>query len=60
LHLYSSIFINSFPEIVISKDKKVILSHDQVLNHQITTKPNGEEVVPIGYCPLDIERYVET
>jgi glycerophosphoryl diester phosphodiesterase len=31
-------------DVVISKDKKVILSHDQVLNHQITTKPNGEEV----------------
>lgn len=31
-------------DVVISKDKKVILSHDQILNHQITTKPNGQEV----------------
>ena len=31
-------------DVVISKDKKVILSHDQVLNHQIATKPNGQVV----------------
>jgi glycerophosphoryl diester phosphodiesterase len=31
-------------DVVITKDKQVILSHDPFFNHEITTKPNGEYV----------------
>lgn len=31
-------------DVVITKDKQVILSHEPFLNHEITTKPNGEFV----------------
>jgi glycerophosphoryl diester phosphodiesterase len=31
-------------DVVITKDKQVILSHEPFFNHEITTKPNGEYV----------------
>ncbi|CAN5798414.1 glycerophosphodiester phosphodiesterase family protein [soil metagenome] len=31
-------------DVVISKDKKVVLSHDNYFSHEITTKPNGDTV----------------
>jgi glycerophosphoryl diester phosphodiesterase len=32
-------------DLAISKDKKVMLSHDFVFNHLIATKPNGQEIM---------------
>ncbi len=34
-------------DIIITKDKKVILSHEPFFNHEITTKPNGEYVTEL-------------
>src|SRR5688572_13746482 len=31
-------------DVVVTKDKQVILSHEPFFNHEITTKPNGEYV----------------
>jgi glycerophosphoryl diester phosphodiesterase len=31
-------------DVVITKDKKVVLSHDPYFNHEISTKPNGDAV----------------
>ena len=31
-------------DVVITKDKKVVLSHDPYFNHEISTKPNGDTV----------------
>lgn len=33
-------------DLAVTKDKKLILSHDPSFNHLISTKPNGEEVMP--------------
>jgi glycerophosphoryl diester phosphodiesterase len=33
-------------DLSISKDKQVVLSHDPLFNHLISTKPNGQEVKP--------------
>ena len=31
-------------DVVISKDRKVVVSHDTYFNHEITTKPGGDTV----------------
>lgn len=33
-------------DLAVTKDKKLILSHDPSFNHLISTKPNGDEVAP--------------
>jgi glycerophosphoryl diester phosphodiesterase len=41
-------------DVVITKDKKVILSHEPFLNHEITTKPNGGFVTEAEEKSLNI------
>jgi glycerophosphoryl diester phosphodiesterase len=41
-------------DIVITKDKKVILSHEPFFNHEITTKPNGEYVSEVEELSLNM------
>jgi len=41
-------------DVVITKDKQVILSHDHYFNHDITTKPNGEYVTAAEERSLNI------
>jgi glycerophosphoryl diester phosphodiesterase len=50
--LQSMLYATSIPfiktlemDLAISKDKKVILSHDFVFNHLIATKPDGQEIM---------------
>src|SRR4249920_3543891 len=31
-------------DVIISKDKRVVVSHDPYLNHEITTKTNGDTI----------------
>ena len=47
---------------VITKDKQVILSHEPFYNHAITTKPNGDSVMPAEERNLNIYQmtYAET
>jgi len=41
-------------DIVITKDKKVVLSHDNYFTHEITTKPNGDTVTEAEEKKLNI------
>lgn len=41
-------------DVVFTKDKKAILSHEPFFNHEISTKPNGEPVTEAGEKLLNI------
>jgi glycerophosphoryl diester phosphodiesterase len=41
-------------DVVISKDKKVVVSHDNYFSHEITTKPNGDTVTAAEELSLNI------
>lgn len=41
-------------DIVITKDKKVLVSHDNYFSHEITTKPNGDTVTAAEELSLNI------
>jgi len=41
-------------DVVITRDKKVILSHDPFFNHEISTKPDGKEVTAAEERNLNI------
>lgn len=41
-------------DVVITKDKKVVLSHEPFFNHEISTKPNGETVTEAEEKNLNI------
>lgn len=43
-------------DVVITKDKKVVLSHEPFFNHEITTKPNGKYVTEAEEKGLNIYR----
>jgi glycerophosphoryl diester phosphodiesterase len=45
-------------DLVITKDKKVILSHEPFFNHEITTLPNGEYVSESNERELNIYKMV--
>jgi glycerophosphoryl diester phosphodiesterase len=44
-------------DVVITKDKQVILSHEPFFNHEITTKPNGLFVTEVEEKSLNIFNY---
>jgi glycerophosphoryl diester phosphodiesterase len=41
-------------DVVVTKDKKIIVSHEPFFNHEITTKPNGEYVTEAEEKSLNI------
>jgi glycerophosphoryl diester phosphodiesterase len=41
-------------DVVITKDKKVVVSHDNYFSHEITTKPNGDTVTAAEELSLNI------
>ncbi|CAN5278650.1 glycerophosphodiester phosphodiesterase family protein [soil metagenome] len=41
-------------DVVITKDKKVVVSHDNYFSHEITTKPNGDTVTEAEEKSLNI------
>src|SRR6478609_10173263 len=41
-------------DVVITKDKKVVVSHDNYFSHEITTKPNGNTVTQAEEKSLNI------
>ena len=43
-------------DVVITKDKKVLVSHDTYFSHEITTKPNGDTITEAEEKSLNIYR----
>lgn len=41
-------------DVIITKDKKVVVSHDSYFSHEITTKPNGDTVTASEELSLNI------
>lgn len=41
-------------DVVITKDRKPILSHEPIFNHEIATKPNGQAVTEVEESSLNI------
>lgn len=54
IHAVSMMIPTLEMDVVITKDKKVVVSHDSYFSHEITTKPNGDTVTAAEELSLNI------